>query len=112
MDRLEPIPEAILRSVTVKKMEGQRYSMQVGARQHQLVSDEPESSGGDDLGMAPYDLLLSALGSCTAITLLMYAERKQWPVEDVSVQLTHDKVNPNDVEGFSEEDRAAAGTSG
>ena len=59
---------------------------------HALVADEPQRNGGANAGPAPYDYLLAGLGACTAITLRMYADRKQWPLDavDVSLHLTHD----------------------
>jgi len=56
-----------------------------------IVSDEPTALGGQDAGPAPYDLLLAALGSCTAITLRMYAERKDWRLTAVDIELHHAK---------------------
>jgi putative redox protein len=64
--------------------------------QHSFVADEPEEAGGNGLGPSPYELLLWALGSCTAMTLIMYARRKGWPLDDVSVHLTHDRVHADD----------------
>ena len=63
------------------------FAVQIAARHHSLISDEPAALGGHDAGPAPYDLLLASLGSCTAITLRMYAKRKQWTVRSVLVQL-------------------------
>ncbi len=68
------------------------------AGNHELIADEPEKMGGMDLGPDPYDYLLMSLGSCTVITLRMYAERKEWPVEDVYVELRHFKDHAEDCE--------------
>jgi uncharacterized OsmC-like protein len=67
------------------------YRQDIRAGNHSLVADEPASLGGQDAGPAPYEFLLSALGACTNMTLRMYAARKQWPLENVSVALTHRK---------------------
>lgn len=63
-----------------------RTQIEVG-NGHRLVSDEPPSLGGADAGPSPYDLVIGGLGACTAITLRMYADLKQWPLESVQVQL-------------------------
>jgi len=65
---------------------------------HRLLADEPESIGGYDAGPAPYDFLGAALGACTSMTLRMYADRKQLPVDRVSVEVTHGRVHANDCE--------------
>jgi putative redox protein len=62
-----------------------RYGQDIALRQFQLTADEPVSIGGDDRGPTPTELLLAGLGSCKAITIKMYAERKAWPVEHVYV---------------------------
>ena len=72
------------------------YQQNVSAGRHTLVADEPQAMGGDDGGFAPFDFLLAALGSCTSITLRMYAQRKNLPLTQVSVALSHEKI---DVDG-------------
>ena len=64
------------------------YAATVTAGRHTLTADEPETRGGRDAGPAPYDLLLAGLGSCSAITLRMYAERKQLTIRSLEVDLS------------------------
>lgn len=63
---------------------------------HQWIADEPESHGGSDLGPTPYELLTSSLGACVAVTVRMYANRKGWPLDDVIVDVSHDRVHADD----------------
>lgn len=72
------------------------YSTDILANGHSLLSDEPRSLGGTNTGPTPYGLMLAGLGACTAITLRMYADRKGWPLEKVTVQLSHQKVHAKD----------------
>jgi putative redox protein len=63
------------------------YRTTIRTRTHTLVADEPADAGGTDSGPSPYELLLGALASCTAMTVRMYADRKQWPLNDVVVRI-------------------------
>ncbi|WOD41403.1 OsmC family protein [Nodosilinea sp. E11] len=72
--------------------QGSRYGQAVTIRQFQLVADEPTHLGGDDQGPTPTELLLAGLGSCKAITIKMYAERKGWPVDRVQVTVASQTV--------------------
>jgi uncharacterized OsmC-like protein len=60
------------------------------------LADEPEAAGGNDRGPGPYELLLMALGACTTMTLRLYADRKRWSLERVSVELRHGKIYAED----------------
>ena len=72
------------------------FAQLITAGSHRLISDDPVPAGGTDTGPTPYDLLLAALGSCTSMTIGMYARRKQWPLEQVTVRLRHSRVHAVD----------------
>jgi uncharacterized OsmC-like protein len=61
-----------------------------------LITDEPSEVGGDDAGPSPYDLILGALGSCISMTSILYARRKGWPVEKVTVRLRQRRIHEKD----------------
>jgi uncharacterized OsmC-like protein len=81
-------------SVTARVRSG--YRTEIMAGEHPLLADEPLEAGGTDEGPTPYDLVLAALGACTAMTLRMYADRKKWPLESVVVHMHHSRSHADD----------------
>ena len=73
----------------------QNLQVRVKSEEHTWIADEPEGVG-DGMGPGPYDLLLGALGSCMTMTLLLYARRKEWPVERIEIDIEHDRVHADD----------------
>jgi len=86
-----------------------RYSQTISAGPHLLRGDEPVEAGGSDTGPNPYELLLAALGSCASITVRMYADRKQWPLEGVHVELSYSGVHVEDSAACDTETRMITG---
>ncbi len=86
------------RQVVVTETRASKFQQQIVLGPHRLIADEPASIGGEDTGPGPYDLLLSALGACTAMTMRMYADRKALPMDRVSVTLNHKKIYAKDCE--------------
>jgi uncharacterized OsmC-like protein len=80
-----------VRSVVVRGS-ADGFAQVIHAGGHRFAADEPASAGGTDTGPSPYDLLLAALGACTSMTVAMYARRKAWPLEEVTVHLRHSKI--------------------
>jgi len=73
-----------------------RFLQNISVGPHSLNADEPVAAGGRDAGANPYELLLAALGSCASITVRMYAERKQWPLEGVHAELSWTQIHAED----------------
>ena len=86
------------RSVVVSETRAGKFQQTIRTGRHTLIADEPVAVGGLDSGPNPYDLLLAGLGACTAMTLRLYAERKQLPLERVSVKLAHSRIHAADCE--------------
>lgn len=82
--------------VVVAESNARPYGQRITVGGHELLADEPVEIGGAATGPGPYDLLLAALGACTAITVRMYAERKSWPLRHITVRLRHRRVHAKD----------------
>jgi putative redox protein len=94
MSAARPTAEKVARGASAA-IGTDRYHVDLRARRHQLAADEPTPHGADT-GPTPFELLLSALGACTAITLRMYADRKGWPLVGVDVRLLQQRVGDQD----------------
>ncbi|MFT4600551.1 MAG: putative OsmC-like protein/esterase/lipase [Arenicella sp.] len=85
--------------VVVKLNLADEFTTEIHTPNHSLIADEPDSIGGADLGPSPYELLNASLGACTAMTLKMYAKRKEWPLEEVFVYLSYSKRHADEIDG-------------
>jgi putative redox protein len=72
------------------------YRAEISAGNHTLIADEPATLGGTNEGPTPYDYIAAALGACTAMTIRMYADRRGWPLDDVTVRLVHSRTHQKD----------------
>jgi putative redox protein len=76
--------------ITVTRGEGAlQHIIEIGP--HRLLTDAPKAFGGEETGPEPHDYLAAALGACTALTVTMYAKRKEWPLENIDVQVRHNQ---------------------
>src|SRR5437660_1366178 len=75
---------------------GAGFAQEVKIDSHEVYADEPVSYGGTDTGPSPYDLLLAALGSCTSMTIGLYARKRRWPLEKITVSLRHAQIHAKD----------------
>lgn len=89
-------PEGVVR-VSEADPDGFLQDVQSGPTTH-IYADEPKEFGGTNRGLSPYGLLAAGLGACTSMTIRMYARRKSWPLDHVTVDVTHDKVHAQDAE--------------
>jgi putative redox protein len=80
--------------VTVTSLSNLQNEVRYGS--HTFITDEPRDAGGEDAGPDPYALLLGALGSCISMTTMLYARRKGWPLERVTVRLRQQRIHAKD----------------
>ncbi len=85
--------------------EEDKFTTQIQMGKHSLMADEPRSAGGYDYGPSPYDLLNASLGSCTAMTLRMYANHKKWDLKEVRIHLQHEKKHVSDAENTDKNEK-------
>lgn len=108
VERYTPVapPEAMEtdEQVVVRLNEGP-FLTEILSGNHHLLADEPKSVGGENLGPSPYELVSAGLGACTAMTIKMYADRKKWPLEEVSVHLSYDNSYIEDIQHCDSEER-------
>jgi putative redox protein len=84
--------------ITVRLEEGYQTTMQI--RDHVIVADEPVDAGGQNAGPTPLELFVGTLGACIAVTTKAYAQRKHWPLEGVSVEVSMERVKAADVPAY------------
>ncbi|HSH39396.1 MAG TPA: OsmC family protein [Chthoniobacterales bacterium] len=87
-----PAPDVIVRGTAAG------FLQNVESGRHRFSVDEPASVGGTDTAATPYDLLLAALGSCTSMTVGLYARKKRMPLENITVSAWHSKIHATDCE--------------
>lgn len=103
----EPLDETRLEQAVRATTGRELYRTRLVVRKHEFDVDEPPEIGGGDTGPSPLELVCSALASCTAITLRMYADRKEWPLEEIEARVSHARFrterdgNPSDVDRFT-----------
>ena len=90
-----PVPPVSSGQVLITEQD-KKFLRSVYTEKHRLLADEPVASGGSDRGPNPYEYLLAALGTCTSMTIRMYANRKQIKLENISVLLQHSRVHAED----------------
>src|SRR5712692_2203439 len=93
---MSAVPEGMTSADVIVWGEGGTFAQQIAAGRHRLKGDEPDSAGGTDTGPSPYDFLLAALGTCTSMTISLYARQRGWPLEKVMVSLHHSKIHAAD----------------
>ena len=105
----EAVENDIGNGVVVRETGQGKFQAMVMAGRHRMLADEPEKVGGFDSGPSPYEFLSAALGSCTVMTVRMYADHKNIPLEAVRVEILHDKIHADDCTECAEEHAQKSG---
>jgi putative redox protein len=93
----------VVEGVEVRETHGGKFQVQVRAGGATFIADEPVGAGGLGSGPTPYDLLASALGACTVMTVRLYAERKGWPLKNATVRVLHRRGSLDAKDRFARE---------
>jgi putative redox protein len=99
------VPIMVGMTVVVRDSGPGVFDTRVTAGRHEFAADEPVAAGGADAGPSPYEFLLTALGTCTVMTLRLYAQRRSYPLTGVTVELGHDRIHAQDCETCDTEER-------
>lgn len=89
-----------MKAEVITKLGTEKYLMNISAGSNTIIGDEPISKGGQEKGFNPLELLVSALSSCTTATIKMFADRKEWKVDEVSVKVLFDNETQEGVSNF------------
>ncbi|OGU16832.1 MAG: osmotically inducible protein C [Geobacteraceae bacterium GWC2_53_11] len=100
-----PVPPEVIDNRVTARTGVEGFRTELFANGFPLVADEPLEYGGGNEGPSPYEYLLAALGACTGMTIRMYAQSKKWPLEDVVVRLSHQKIHAEDCQDCDEKVR-------
>lgn len=109
MKYLDEQPSRLAEGQVDAWMSDSGFTIELVARGHTWLADEPKKDGGNDLGPTPYELLSGALATCTAMTMKMYAQLKKWDIGEVKVRVTHGRDYAKDCETCAEEDSNVEG---
>ncbi|WP_241507244.1 bifunctional alpha/beta hydrolase/OsmC family protein [Aquimarina sediminis] len=93
---LEPEGEQLVAHLDLTE---NNFTTQMQTREHSMIADEPGSIGGDNFGPGPYNYLVAAIASCTAMTVKLYAERKQWNLKEIYVYISHSRKHTDELQG-------------
>ncbi len=96
------VPSPVEGAVVVRETGNGKFQQDVVVGPHVQHADEPKSFGGDETGPSPYEFVSAGLGACTSMTMRMYADRKKWPVDRITVTVHHDKIHGQDCETCEE----------
>ena len=103
MPMKQPAADVVGETIIIEETKNGPFQLKVRAGSSTFIVDEPIGVGGLGSGPNPYDLLSAALGSCSVMTMRLYASRRKWPLDRIRVKVTHRRVGLDDADTFSRE---------